>query len=68
MPIRRWHGWGAQCHRCGEWVDLGEMEACKEREHVKDSLEVRPGECIEDAIGEACGCQAKKPVQETPTT
>ena len=60
MPIRRWHGWGAQCRRCHSFINLGEMEAWKEREHVTESLELLPGDVIEERIEEMCGCARRK--------
>lgn len=60
MPIKRWHGWGAVCKRCGKWVDIsGEGHtAWESRDDVKDALrDVNPcAETIEEQIHELCGC------------
>lgn len=68
MPIRRWHGWGAQCRHCKQFVDLGDVEAWTEREDVKISLGITLGDCIEEAITETCGCQRIHVSRTTPTT
>ena len=66
MPIVRWHGWGAKCRRCGQFIDLGDgLEAYKERDHVRDSLDVMAGDTIDALIESACGC-AKPPQRRTP--
>jgi len=65
MPIKRWHGWGAQCRACGAWVELNDgVIAWAEREQVKISLDVTNGErrSLEEIITEACGCVARRRV------
>ena len=57
MPIVRWHGWAAKCRLCGKFVDLGDGNvAWKERDEIKESLEIRPGDPVDEIIAWACGC------------
>ena len=57
-PIRRWHGWQAVCPDCKEPVLLcGEYTAFQTRDEVKESLDIIPGQTIEEAIRECCGCR-----------
>lgn len=65
MPIRRWHGWGAWCRRCRQWVDLGEgQEAYAQRADVKDTLGLTRGDSVEAAIQAACGCARRAQAKE----
>ena len=59
MPILRWHGWGAKCLACGDWIQLNnEVTAWEERDQVKISLDVSIAETqtLEEIIHDACGC------------
>lgn len=62
MPIKRWHGWGAQCRQCGQFIDLtgdGVM-AWQDKDQVKESLDLQQGDAVEWLITLACRCQQER--------
>ncbi|OHD19771.1 MAG: hypothetical protein A2Y38_22325 [Spirochaetes bacterium GWB1_59_5] len=68
MPIIRVHGWGARCKKCGQLVELGEgylawldhQDGGDGREEVRLSLDMGPGDKLEESISRACGCERTK--------